>query len=176
MDTHFLGIALGAREARLSAAIPDANNLGHTVFYEDAAGDVRAVPRDSLLLNEPIKFIKVDVEGMELDILSGLDQTIGRWRPTIFIEVWDDKQIELLDWCVSNSYEVIEQYQRYPGIRNYLIRPVCECDVLRRLHLPTRRGMLLCSEPGGAKMTVMSRASSGWRERRSGSGLTGRSR
>jgi FkbM family methyltransferase len=126
VDTQFLGIALGARDTRLKATSPDPNNLGHTVLSEDEAGEVRGVPGDTLLLDEPVRFIKIDVEGMELDILAGLDQTIARWRPNIFIEVWDDKQHPFLDWCASKSYEVIERFQRYPGIQNYMIQPSSE--------------------------------------------------
>ena len=34
-----------------------------------------------------IKFIKIDVEGMELDILNGSENTINKFDPSIFIEV-----------------------------------------------------------------------------------------
>ena len=77
-----------------------------------------------LLLNEPISFIKIDVEGMEVDVLSGLSETIRRWQPTIFIEVWDSKLRAFLDWCAGESYHVVATYQRYQGIQNYLIKPV----------------------------------------------------
>jgi FkbM family methyltransferase len=32
-------------------------------------------------------FIKIDVEGMELDVLRGMRETIARWRPRLFVEI-----------------------------------------------------------------------------------------
>jgi FkbM family methyltransferase len=123
VETRFLGMALGARERRLKGLTPDPNNLGHTVYYEDAAGDVQAIEGDALILDEPVEFIKIDVEGMEIDILSGLEKTIERWRPIIFIEVWDNALPPFLDWCERAAYQHIERFQRYAGIQNYLIKP-----------------------------------------------------
>ena len=124
VDTRFLGIALGAKKGRLRQSTPDSNNLGHTCYFEDASGDVEAVGGDSLILNEPVEFIKIDVEGMEIEILSGLQQTVRRRRPTIFIEVWDLRAQAVLDWCARESYHIVERFQRYEGIWNYLIRPM----------------------------------------------------
>jgi FkbM family methyltransferase len=124
VDTRFLGIALAAREGRLRGAALFPNNLGSTFYQEDPSGEVVAIDGDTLIFDEPIKFIKIDVEGMEIDILSGLTKTIRRWRPNIFIEVWDKRLHPFLEWCECQSYCVTEQFQRYPGIQNYLIKPI----------------------------------------------------
>ncbi|UGY22000.1 FkbM family methyltransferase [Bradyrhizobium septentrionale] len=123
VDTRFLGIALAGRKTRLKQTTPDANNLGHTCYYEEAFGDVAAIDGDSLIVDEAVGFIKIDVEGMELEILSGLEQTIRRWQPTIFVEVWDNKFQPFVDWCERASYQIVEQYRRYEGIQNYVIQP-----------------------------------------------------
>ena len=123
IDTSFLGVALAAREARLTGATPDPNNLGHTCFYEDASGNVPAIAGDAVLLNEPVEFIKIDVEGMENEILSGLEQTIKRWKPSIFVEIWDNKLDLFLRWCEREGYEIVDEFQRYPSIRNYVVKP-----------------------------------------------------
>jgi FkbM family methyltransferase len=124
VDTRFLGIALGGKKSRLRQSTPDANNLGGTCYTEDASGDIQAVDGDALILDEPIEFIKIDVEGMEIEILSGLQQTVRRWRPTMFIEVWDSKAQAFLDWCARELYYIVERFQRYDGIWNYLIKPI----------------------------------------------------
>jgi FkbM family methyltransferase len=178
VDTRFLGIALGARDTRLKAATPDPNNLGHTVFYEDETGEVLAVPGGALLLDldEQVRFIKIDVESMELDILVGLDQTIARWRPNIFIEVWDDKQHPFLDWCASKSYEIIERFQRYPGIQNYLIRPISENASGRGTASTGEAWFALLRPARSLRDRMMKRASFRRRYKRFVSGLTGQSR
>jgi FkbM family methyltransferase len=124
IDTAFLGVALGARKGRLRPETPDTNNLGGTCYHEDDLGGVQAVDGDALLLDEPIGFMKIDVEGMEIEILSGLHETIRRWRPTIFIEVWDSKAPAFQDWCAREAYHVVDTCQRYDGIQNYLIKPL----------------------------------------------------
>jgi hypothetical protein len=60
---------------------------------------------------------------MEIEILSGLRETIKRWQPVIFIEVWDSKLQAFLDWCGRESYEIVDRFRRYEGIQNYLIKP-----------------------------------------------------
>ena len=38
---------------------------------------------------DPVNFIKVDVQGAELDVLEGAQETINKYQPIIFIE-WED--------------------------------------------------------------------------------------
>ncbi len=123
VQTGFLGLALSGRARRLKGTTPDPDNLGHTVFYDDAAGEVRAIQGDAVLSDEPVEFIKIDVEGMELEILSGLQETIKRCRPAIFVEVWDNVLRPFQSWCESAAYQLIERFRRYPGIENFLIKP-----------------------------------------------------
>jgi FkbM family methyltransferase len=81
IDTRFLGIALAASEGRVRPVSPDPNNIGHTMLFPAPDASVLALPGDALLLNERVDFIKLDVEGMELEILSGMSATLARWRP-----------------------------------------------------------------------------------------------
>lgn len=124
VDTQFLGVALAAKKVRLKQATPDQNNLGHTCYWEDASGEVAAIDGDTLLLDEEVEFIKLDVEGMEFDILSGLAQTIRRWQPAIFVEVWDNRLEHLIEWCARESYQLVERFRRYDRIQNFLVRPM----------------------------------------------------
>jgi FkbM family methyltransferase len=124
VDTHFLGLALAAGKTHLNQTTPDSNNLGHTRYSEDASGLVPAIDGDALIFDEPTSFIKIDVEGMELEVLSGLHQTILRWQPTIFVEVLDSTLNAFVEWCERFSYLPIHRFQRYDGIKNYLIRPM----------------------------------------------------
>jgi FkbM family methyltransferase len=143
VDQRFLGIALAARKTRLKQVVPDPNNLGHTCYYEDASGEVSAVNGDALILNEQVEFIKIDVEGMEIDILSGLEQTIKRWRPTIFVEVWDNRLGSFVEWCERESYKLVERFRRYDAIQNYLIKPL-SIDMTEAPHGATRRSFETC--------------------------------
>jgi FkbM family methyltransferase len=47
--------------------------------------DVPVAMLDGFELNE-VDFVKIDVEGFELEVLNGAVKTLERWRPTIIIE------------------------------------------------------------------------------------------
>jgi len=106
VDTSYLGLALGSEPKRLRVVHPAKDNLAGARMVEDAQGDVRCIPGDEVLLPKPVGFIKIDVEGMEFEVLKGLHKTIERWRPKIFIEVKREAQEALLVWCGKFGYEI----------------------------------------------------------------------
>jgi len=123
IDTRYLGLALADSERRLSCRTPQADNLGHTICFDAPDGKISSIAGDSVLSTEAIEFIKLDVEGMELEVLTGLASTIFRWRPTLFIEIWNERKTQFDAWLDAHSYRVIETYERFAGIVNYLCLP-----------------------------------------------------
>jgi len=124
VDTRFLGVALGAADD-LVRVVPDAmaNNLGGASVATDADGDTVLLAADSVLAGESIGFIKIDVEGLEMEVLAGLSNSIRRWRPNMFIEVMDRNTDAFLAWLSASSYHVAGTIQRYPAVVNYLVLP-----------------------------------------------------
>lgn len=53
-----------------------------------AAGRVAGRTLDAVLANEPITFLKLDVEGGERDALRGARAAIGRWQPLVAVCVY----------------------------------------------------------------------------------------
>lgn len=69
---------------------------------------VEARRLDSLLTaQEPIAFVKCDVEGHELACLRGAEETVRRWRPAWLLEVWGDPDDER-----SHAREVFRAMER----------------------------------------------------------------
>lgn len=65
--------------------------IGQPIDYEKAL-PVRLVSIDSLNLKR-LDFLKIDVEGMEDEVLAGAEQAIGRHRPIMIIEfIKSDKE------------------------------------------------------------------------------------
>lgn len=52
---------------------------------------------DSGRLDAPVRLIKIDVEGMETDVLQGASRTIERFAPDIVVEAKDDAEKARLD-------------------------------------------------------------------------------
>ena len=64
---------------------PPHDNLGAACVVPVPGGIVRVVPLDSFKFPR-VNFMKLDVEGMELDALKGAKDTILRCRPVIMVE------------------------------------------------------------------------------------------
>ena len=63
---------------------------------------------------ENVGFIKIDVEGFELDVLEGAKQTIDKCRPTMMVEVYQP-------WCDKVGFDCEEIFDFFDS-RNYQIK------------------------------------------------------
>ena len=106
VDTRYLGFALGSSRGTCVVEDVAVNNLGGAKIVPNSEGQIPILVGDDILLNEPVGFAKIDVEGMEFEVLAGLKQTIARWRPNLFVEVWRDARDKLGDWLQESGYEV----------------------------------------------------------------------
>ncbi len=122
VDLSRVDCALGAEPGRgRLVAMPDHNSGGASV-ERGAAGSVRIATGDELFAAETFDLIKIDVEGMELEVLAGLSGLVERCRPLLFIEVRDENAAAFLrvldDWC----YGVVRRSQMYEGLTNIIAR------------------------------------------------------
>jgi hypothetical protein len=60
-------------------------NIGMT-YVENSDKGFKTVSIDSLNLDK-CNFIKIDVEGFELNVLKGAEQTLKRFKPALLIEI-----------------------------------------------------------------------------------------
>jgi len=124
VETKFLGVGIGGQDSRLTMTTWADNNWGGTVYRTVKIGKVAAVAGDSLLAGEPIKFIKMDIEGMEIEALRGLAVTIKRWRPNMFIECQDSQFAEFQALMEAYQYAIVETFARYKGLGNFMVVPI----------------------------------------------------
>jgi FkbM family methyltransferase len=75
----------------------DPDNLPETSELHKTS--VRVKPLDEFALQD-ISFMKIDIEGHEVEALKGSSRTIERWRPTILLEV-KEKNIAEVDLYFS---------------------------------------------------------------------------
>jgi len=67
--------------------------------------------------------IKIDVEGMEMKVLRGLEETIRRTRPVLLLEIDDENNADFQDWIAPFDYDVVEEVRRYQNNTNYVLVP-----------------------------------------------------
>ena len=122
-DFGLLGVGLSDREtAGLAVDVPT-RNLGGARLVDAAGGTLCARRGDDLLSGRRVDFLKIDVEGMELRVLSGLEETIAASRPRLFIEV-DRRNIDAFrNWVACHRYEVVARFRRYPSNINFALLP-----------------------------------------------------
>lgn len=83
---------LGATSAKARIASFDPSNIGGTSLELSSDGEIDLASIDSLNLDERVSLIKVDVEGMDLDVLQGAREILRRDRPWVVCEAATTKQ------------------------------------------------------------------------------------
>lgn len=73
--------------------------------FESINIPVQCVTLDNLNLNEEIDFIKIDVEGHEIEVLEGAKITLARWRPWIVIETSPKTTARVCEILTSLGFE-----------------------------------------------------------------------
>lgn len=89
---------------------------GEIQFFKET---VELQPLDSLL-KQSYDFIKIDVDGMEMDALNGATQYIRQYRPIIMIEVLHILKNPFMEYLKTVNYQIITKVERQ-DYSNYLI-------------------------------------------------------
>lgn len=121
-DLTHLGFGLSDATAEgLSIDVP-AENLGGGRMVE-GSGTLQTRRGDDVLAGTPVDFLKIDVEGMELRVLAGLEQTIAARQPSMFIEVDETNAAGFATWVQEHNYVVRAKHKRHRTNENFLIAP-----------------------------------------------------
>lgn len=82
-----VGKGLGSQEATASFECHNPQNLGaQRLRVSNDDGGIEVTTLDSMELDRKVKLIKIDVEGMELDVLEGAQTTLTKDLPVIYVE------------------------------------------------------------------------------------------
>lgn len=112
VDLHWAGVAEDERTIKLRRLTSDGSTnyagLSLKIDELDPPGETYEVPLrtvDSLPLAR-LDLVKIDVEGMEREVLDGASQTLARFKPAICAECNSiSAGLRILEWCLANEYE-----------------------------------------------------------------------
>lgn len=121
-DVSFLGLGLSDKPADGFAMTSQEKNLGAAKMVE-GEGSISVIRGDDALASEMPDLIKIDVEGMEMMVLAGIEQTIARAQPKILIEVDQENYYAFDAWVEKVGYKVTKQVQRYRSNKNFFLEP-----------------------------------------------------
>lgn len=109
IDRRGLGFGAGKGSGRFRTETESSDNLGATRLVADDSGGIETKTLDELMGDEKVDFIKIDAEGMELDVLEGAAGLIARDKPVIWVEVLRGNMLGFAQkWCRSAGYKIVD--------------------------------------------------------------------
>lgn len=103
--------ALGAGRQRAKIAEYNPSNVGGTSLAIAADGEISVAPLDEIGIRRPVRLIKIDVEGMDLDVLRGAKTIISEDRPWIVCEAGSSQQFQAVSNFLSGAgYQFVGVY------------------------------------------------------------------
>jgi FkbM family methyltransferase len=82
--------------------------IGQDIDYsEERMQEVQMIAIDDLALNR-LDFLKIDIEGMEMEALSGARQSIEAWKPILMVEKIKSDEAELQRFVTTLGYRTFQ--------------------------------------------------------------------
>jgi hypothetical protein len=100
---YFAPSSFGSLELRQR---PGNEFIGQPIDYTDNTVGIRKMTLDELNLPR-VDFIKIDIEGMEMEALVGARETIKTYRPILLIEKIKTDARLLEYWLKDNGYQLM---------------------------------------------------------------------
>ena len=124
VDERGLGLAVGSRDGELVMDLGDGSDLVVASVKQGAATDrdliVKAVTLDNAI-PERVDFMKIDVEGFEVDVLSGATRILKEDKPTLMLEMHDNNRERIISYITIFGYSIIREFPA-AGYRNVFCR------------------------------------------------------
>lgn len=84
-----INCALGAEEGKANISSYFDSNIGATQLSNAGNGMIKTRRLDDFQFDGDVRLIKIDVEGWELEVIKGGKETIRKYKPYVFMEVFE---------------------------------------------------------------------------------------
>ena len=111
---------VGAVTAKAVFAESKPDNLGAQALSmvdgsESSTASIDVIPLDSLTFEDSVAAIKIDVEGMELDVLKGAIGLLKKDRPGLFIEAQTEQEfVQIQNFLKPLGYRYFDTFNATP--------------------------------------------------------------
>jgi len=103
-DVHCFNVGVGSNNSMVHFGGEEEKNSGVVKVVPNSNITNLVMALDSISFPEPIKFIKIDIEGHELSAFEGMKETILKYKPLIWLE---DNKKTAVSYLEKLGYKII---------------------------------------------------------------------
>lgn len=104
---------VGEKDGKATVSFYDESNVGMSRLEVSGGGDVKVVSLDGFCeeLGVDVDLIKIDVEGMEPDVIKGASRVIDKFSPILYVEAGDSTAFEKVNFILEGyGYEPVAKF------------------------------------------------------------------
>jgi FkbM family methyltransferase len=120
MDLTYVGSGLSDRAGQGESYVTVRSNIGGAKLKHTDDGKIPIYRGDDIFPTEAFDLIKIDVEGMEFQVLLGMEALLNRSSGLVFLEVLLPNIDRAISMMRDVGYEYEVSYQRYGRCTNLL--------------------------------------------------------
>ncbi len=113
---HF-NMGIGKEHLTASIDVVDVHNFGMSKINKSVKGGIEIDSLDNILLQEidRVDMIKIDVEGMGMDVLEGAEEILRKYKPLIYIEAETEAEFKkMANYLTQYAYKPIYKFNATP--------------------------------------------------------------
>lgn len=95
------------------------NNVGASQLSLNEPGNIQVVKLDDLALSPP-DFIKIDVEDLEYNVISGMEFILMKYQPIIWVEIRDSNFSRVHEKLKTLDYKLVDRVPNEYTYSNFL--------------------------------------------------------
>lgn len=122
-DLSLVGYGLSDQAQSVTMVQGIDSNIGSSSIDAKTRGSIPVLPGHQALGNKDVNFIKIDAEGHEWYILSGLIPILDQARPAVYVETRDDTYEPVYKLLHDHGYVKAYTYSMYADCMNTMFMP-----------------------------------------------------